>query len=281
MASVGLFCLTDRGVPAQTTRALEAAATACGVPFYPLHAGEVRAEQVAPLPPGSLLYRPATSTRAVLLEERLWQPGVATVFEGPLGPLAPVVAPTAALLLAGVPIPRTLVPNADTLDRLGAVVDALGGLPVVVRYPGLSGGRGIVRADSLPSLASLLEHAQSTGVTPELVAYVAEATPWRVVVVGDQAVAATRGVIPQDDFRSRESDAAIDYLEEVPEALAAPAIATAAALRVRAAGVDLLAPADGDPVVLEANTPFYFGHFEAQGIRIAAALLRCLRDVVG
>ena len=273
MQRVGLFCLTDRGVPSITLRALERAASALDLPFYLLHAGEVHTEQVVPLPVGSLLYRPATSARALMLAERLWQPGVATVYRGAYGPLSPVVAPTAALLLAGVPIPHTLVPTSLAPDRLLAAVDALGGFPVVIRYAGMSGGRGIVRADSMPALASLLEHAHATGSTPELVAYVANATPWRVVVIGDRAVAAMRGVVPSGDFRSRESDDAADYTTEVPAALTEPAVAAACALEVHAAGVDLLMPASGAPLVLEANTPFYFGQFEERGIGIADALV--------
>lgn len=274
--SPGFFCLTESSVPAATIGALRGACAAREVQFLPMDAGEVRSWNVGPLPPGAILYTPAVSRRALALEERLWGPGVATVYAGSLGPLRQVHASTAVFLHAGLPIPRAIVANNARPDHLEAIVAALGGLPVVVRLEGYSGGRGILRADSIAALASLLDNLAARGVRPEVVEFVPDAESWRVAVVGGRAVGATRGVIAAGDFRSAESSDPSDYLAAVPEDMAALAVAATAATEALAAGVDLLRRPDGQLVVLEANTPFYFGHLQRHGIDVAGALVDTL-----
>ena len=132
---------------------------------------------------------------------------------------------------------------------------------------------GIVIADTIAGLRSVLDLDPSS--VPELVRYVDGAVMWRVVVVGDKAVGVTRGVIPEGDFRSVASDEPGDYATTVPAALAKIAIAATRAVEVRAAGVDLLQKGD-EIVVLEVNTPFYFGHLQSRGIDVAGALVEML-----
>lgn len=284
-ACPGVFCLTDTGVPQETVGALARACAARGVPWYELAASAVRAWELptctggAPvLPRGSVLYAPATTARALRLEELLWNPGVGTIYRGALGPLQQVHAGPAVLALAGVPAPRSVPFTSLDPSTLGPVVDALGGFPLVLRYPGYSGGRGIVRVDSRASLYSALEHAVASGSQPVLVEYVAEAESWRVAVVGGRAVGGVRGAIPPDDFRSVESEAPEDYTASIADALATCAIAATEANGVLAAGVDLLRTPDGRVVVLEANVPFYFAHLERHGIDVAGPLVDALVD---
>lgn len=279
--TAGFFCVTDRTVPRETTDALRAACDARGIAYYPLVISELRAEQLAPLPRGAMLYAPATDERAMRAEARLWAPGVASVFAGALGPLAPVVEPTAAFRLAGVPVPDAVPLLGAGREALGRVVEALGGFPVVLRLPGYSGGRGILRAESPAGLFALADHLGARGVVPEVVRFVGGATMWRVVVVDGRAVGATRGVVPEGDFRSVESDEDADYTDTPDADLAAVAVQAAAAVQAHAAGVDVLRTEDGACLVLEANTPFYFGHLQRRGIDVAGALVEALLGQVG
>ena len=116
---------------------------------------------------------------------------------------------------------------------------------------------------------------------PELVEWIPDAESWRVAVVGGRAVGATRGVVPAGDFRSRSSSDGDDYFDDVPDDLAGLAVAASAAVRGEAAGVDILRTADGELYVLEANTPFYFGHMQARGIDVAGALVERLLVIAG
>ena len=62
-------------------------------------------------------------------------------------------------------------------------------MPVVIKALGYSRGVGTIRADSLASLFSIVDYALAEGTKPMLTAYVPDAVHWRVVVVGDEAVA--------------------------------------------------------------------------------------------
>lgn len=276
----GLFCLTDDGVPAATTDALAAACAAREIPYLPLHAGTVRVWELRPLPPGSLLYTPSISQRAMAIERRLFGPGVATVYDATLGPLRHVTASTAAFLYAGVPTPKAFPCNSKDRASLAATAEALGGYPLVLRFPGFSVGEGIVRVDSPAALYSALAFALASGRRPELVEFVDHAESWRVAVVGGRAVGAMRGAIPAGDFRSRTSNDPDDFFDapSIPEDLAAVAVAATRAVDALAAGVDVLRTPDGRLLVLEANTPFYFGNLQAQGIDVAGAIVDALLE---
>ncbi|MFT5992550.1 MAG: hypothetical protein ACJA1R_001027 [Flavobacteriales bacterium] len=272
----GLFCLHDGSVPKATMNALALACERFEIDFWPLDAAQLNSWHLAPLPTGSLLYTPAVSAQAERIEARLWGPGVASVFGLSHGPLRQVVSPPAAFALAGVATPRAVLVSDTTPAALAEMADAVGGLPAVLRFPGYSGGRGIVRVDSMPGLISAAQHAAAHGALPELVHYVPNAVCWRVVVIDGAVAGVTRGRLPEGDFRTVESPDADDYMAHAPPAVEEAAIAATRALEVLAAGVDVLEPDDSGALVLEANTPFYFGHLEAHGLRVAEALVSAL-----
>ncbi len=273
----GFFCVDD-DVPWETIAALRMACEARGVQFRPLDAASVQNWALAPLPPGSLLYTPATTARASAIEERIWGTGVATVYRGDLGPLRQVTASSAAFIHAGLNVPTAVPSNTTARAHVDAAVEALGGFPIVLRFPGFSVGRGIVRVDSRAGLYSALDFAQAGGRRPEIVQWIGDAEAWRVAVVGGKAVGAARGATPDGDFRAITSPNAEDYFVEVDAELARVAVAAADAVEVDAAGVDILRTLDGTDYVLEANTPFYFGHMQTRGIDVAGALVDMLLE---
>lgn len=268
----GLFYIDDE--PADGVRAsMQRAAARRDVPFWPLNSAQARWSAVTPLPTGSLLYARSTSERALLLETWLWSPGVASIYRRGLGRAQTAAVP--AFAFAGVATPRTLPVLSTSRAEIDAAVATVGGLPCVLRFAGFSGGRGVVRVDSTLGLYSAIDHALARGAYPELVEFVA-GTPWRVAVVDGRAVGCTRGQVESGDFRSRESSDPADYVAPVPPQLAEPATAAARATDVLAAGVDLIERADGAVVVLESNTPFYFGHLERHGIDVAGPIVDAL-----
>lgn len=268
-----LHCINDR-VPDATIELLQQACQVRDIEMVLYHAPdfEYLPEQVARS--GDLLYRPAVSSAAMHVEQFLMQPGVASFYASEQGCFTHHGNPWRAFVQAGLSVPRHF--HVHTSDRalLRQWVDRLGGFPVVVKFPGGSSGTGVLRADSLPALFSLVDYALSIGREPLLMAYVDHAEHWRVVVVGQRAVAAYRNPQDADDFRSYGSDDPADCTEDVPADLARMAIAAVACLGLEFGGVDILRHPSGRLYVLEANFPCYHAHAETvAGIPVSGHML--------
>jgi ribosomal protein S6--L-glutamate ligase len=164
-------------------------------------------------------------------------------------------------------------------ERLAGEVARLGGFPVVVRFAGGSGGVGVVRCDSLPALASLVEWALSLGHRPDVLTYIAEGEVWRAIVVGDRCVAAYPNPVVEGDFRSGAPVDPTAYARPWPEGLDALALAAAVAVGARVAGVDVIALPTGRMYVLEANAPCYWGHAQEHGADVGGAIVELLLAV--
>lgn len=266
------FCVND-GVPEETTRLLAQACASRGIDCVEIHAPAFDYAGRQRLAPGTLLYRPGISVAAMRVEQFLFAPGVSTFHADPEGPFFECNASPLIFQRHRLPIPRTIPVHASDRDLLRGFVTELGGLPVVVKVGG-SGGIGTMRADSLPALFSLLDHLLNDGQLPALSAYVGDAVHWRVVVVGDRAVAAYRNLQEDDDFRSYGSEDARDFTADVPARLARIAIAAVRALRLEFGGIDLLEHPSGRLYLLEANFPCYFAQAQLYaGIDVAGAML--------
>lgn len=271
--------LVDDGVPDETIVLLQRAAEQRGVAVQVVTPRHFDFAATEPLPDGALLFRPAVSLLASRVEQALWQPKVATFLLDPDGPLVSNVAAHETFLRAGLPVPRTL-PLAST-DRglLRTYVDALGGLPVVVKALGYSRGVGTIRVDSLASLFSVVDYMLAEGGKPLLCAYIPDAVHWRLVVVGDRVVSAYRNVNDDDDFRTSGSDAPEDYTAEPPAGMAELAVASCQALRHAHGGVDVLWHPSGRMYLLESNFPCYYAQSQLQtGVDIAGAMVDWLLD---
>ena len=148
----------------------------------------------------------------------------------------------------------------------------------MVKFNGGEGGVGTLRVDSLAALFSLVDHARSQGLSPALIQYLPDTVHWRVIVVGDRAVASYPNPVPPDDFRSRAPSDPAAYRAPPPPKLAALAVAATHTLGARFGGVDLLYRAEDDQAwILEVNTPCYFAHAQEEGgVDVAGAMLDAL-----
>lgn len=111
--------------------------------------------------PGDLLYRPATDAAAEATEAVLRLPGVVT-FDREPGLVA--TAPLARYVQAGLPVPRTVFNLLPRRQSLTDAVEALGGLPVILKAPGGEGGAGVIRVDTWDTLFALADYLPSTTV---------------------------------------------------------------------------------------------------------------------
>lgn len=264
------LAIVDDGVPAVTVDLLVRAASSLGIQPLVLDAAAFDFHPDRRMLPGDLLFRPATSSRAHRVEQHLWRPGVASFTDNPT---FACVGPEAALEQAGVPQPATvwLTPGGPALEHL---VELVGGLPVVVKVPGLSHGHGVLRADTLPALRNLLDFVHAGGHRPALRRFVADAVHWRVVVVGDQAVTAYRNPTPEGDFRSQASLDPADYTAEPPPGVLEVAVQACQAMQVGHGGVDVLVDPAGALFVLEVNYPCFYPQAQRViGVEIAGAMV--------
>jgi hypothetical protein len=271
-----LHCVDD-GCPVETTSLLQQACAARDVKYVAVEATSFLFEPEMRAQPGDLLYRPAISMAATRVEQFLYDTGVSTLYREPDDIWFGAMASPMLHQRMGVPVPRTFFCNTTDRSILRYFVEQLGGFPVVVKIQGFSGGLGVIRSDSWPSLFSLVEYLVHQGSGPLLCAYVPDATHWRVVVVGDRAVAAYRNTQETDDFRTYAGTDLCDYPEEVPQTLGELAVRATVTLRRELAGVDILEHGTGRFYVLEANFPCYFAQAQlVRGTDIAGAIVEHL-----
>jgi ribosomal protein S6--L-glutamate ligase len=173
---------------------------------------------------------------------------------------------------AGLPIPGTIA-GADPEALSEAAVKHLG-LPVVVKQRRSRMGVGVIRCSTRDHLDAVLDSLWRLGDEIVVQRYVPGGeTSHRLLVVGEEVVAAARLDAADGDWRSNASrggsaQAYTPQSEEVDLAVAA-----AEALGLGQCGVDLLMGVSG-PIVLEVNpTPGFLRLEEATGIDVARAMV--------
>mgnify|MGYP002623542211 FL=1 len=264
----------DDRVPDETLGVLAAACGARSVELVRIDARRFDFSARGALTAGDMLFRPAVSLAAIRVEEALYADGVATFHADADAVFRPAVGTPRFLERSGVPVPRTLPCTTTDRSRLRRYVEFLGGLPVVVKVLGGEGGVGVLRADSLPALFSLVDFLVAEGRLPHLLAYVADAVHWRVIVVGGATPVAYENPVARDDFRSVATADPSKVTEDVAADLSEVALRAAASLRTELAGVDVLRHPSGRLYVLEANSPCYFAHAQRiAGTDVAGCML--------
>jgi len=273
------MAVIDDGVPVETISLMQGACDERAITM--VHVSP-RGFDFAPeriLRDGDMVYRPAISMHSMRVEQHMWHAGVASFHLDPDGPLFANINAMATFARAGLAVPRTYPLTSDDRDLMRTYVDALGGLPVVVKALGYSRGVGTIRADSLPSLFSIVDYALAEGSKPLLTAYVPDAVHWRVTVVGDRAVSGYRNVLDEDDFRTSGSEDPADYSAPLPVGTAEMAVAACRALRQAHGGVDILEHPSGRLYLLEANFPCYYAQSQLEaGVDVAGAMAQYLLE---
>ncbi len=268
------FICIDDGVPPETPNLLRSACQVRDVPFQSVDPRTFEFREESRLGSGDILFRPAVSVLAQRVEQFLYGPGTATFYADPDDVYFATTNPVLLHERVGLPLPRNFPCHTKDRTVLRSYVERLGGLPVVVKVMGGSRGIGVMTATTLPALFSLVDYLFNLGVTPYLMAYVGDAVHWRVVVVGDRAVAAYRNTTDEDDFRTYAGSSLADYFAEVRPDLAALSVRAVQGIRRETGGVDLLEHPSGRLYLLEANFPCYFPQAQlVAGIDIAGMMV--------
>ncbi|WP_374687173.1 RimK family alpha-L-glutamate ligase [Promineifilum sp.] len=179
---------------------------------------------------------------------------------------------------ARLPIPRTAVIARP--EALYAAVDAVGGLPAVVKLIHGTQGRGVLLAHYLATVAAVLQRAEELNRQAIIQEFIAEAAgrDLRVIVVGHRWVAAMERRAPQGEFRANLHQGGTAVPVELDAATAALAVRAARAHGLAVAGVDLI-PSRRGPLLLEVNSsPGLEGIEATTGVDVAGAIVRYVEE---
>lgn len=172
-----------------------------------------------------------------------------------------------------IPTPRTAyVRDMKDIER---AIDAVGGLPVVVKVTQGTQGQGVFLRHTLRETGNLVQGLLVTGKAVLIQEYIAEShgKDIRALVVGGKVVASMRRKARGREFRSNYHLNGTVEKVEISGEYAEVACRAARVLGLNVAGVDLLEGNDG-PLVLEVNSsPGLEGIEKASGVNVAGAII--------
>ena len=172
-----------------------------------------------------------------------------------------------------IPTPRTAyVRDMKDIER---AIEAVGGLPVVVKVTQGTQGQGVFLRHTLHETTNLVQGLLVTGKAVLIQEYVAEShgKDIRALVVGGKVVACMRRKARGREFRSNYHLNGTVEKVDISEEYADVACRAARVIGLNVAGVDLLEGNDG-PLVLEVNSsPGLEGIEKASGANVAGAII--------
>lgn len=178
------------------------------------------------------------------------------------------------LARSGVPVPRTVMMRGrEDLDR---AVEAVGGLPVIVKLLQGTQGVGVMLAHSRQELQTLLDTMWNLEQEILVQEFVAESRgrDLRALVAGDRVVGAMRRVARgQGEFRSNIHRGGEGEPVELDAATEAQAIRAARVIGLEVAGVDMLESSSGPRVTEVNSSPGIEGLERTTGIDVAGAIV--------
>jgi ribosomal protein S6--L-glutamate ligase len=179
------------------------------------------------------------------------------------------------LLAAGqVDIPRTIMAH-DT-SGMARLIDAVGGLPCIIKLLQGTQGVGVMIANSVTEARSIVETFAALGQDVCLQEFIAESKgrDVRALVVGDQVVGAMRRQAQGGEFRSNLHRGGEGSALKLDPVYVSTAVKAARLIGLEICGVDLLEGKDG-PRVMELNSsPGFEGLERATGKDIAGEMVR-------
>ena len=175
---------------------------------------------------------------------------------------------------AGLGLPKTVFSNYSR--DVGAIIDKVGGAPVVIKLLEGTQGLGVVLADNRNSAESILEAFNGLQARVIVQEFIKEAmgADIRVFVVDGVVVGAMKRQGKEGEFRSNLHRGGSADIIELSDEEENAALKAAKAMGLGVAGVDLLQSARG-PLILEVNSsPGLEGIEVATGKDIAGQIIK-------
>jgi len=180
---------------------------------------------------------------------------------------------TQILSRAGVGMPKTAFANFT--DDVPALIEHVGGAPVIIKLLEGTQGLGVVLAESAKAAQSVIEAFHNLKARILVQEFIAEAkgADVRAFVVNGEVVGAMRRQGKEGEFRSNLHRGGVGKLVKLSRAEKAAALLATKALGLGVAGVDMLQSQRG-PLVLEVNSsPGLEGIEKATGLDIAGQII--------
>ena len=172
--------------------------------------------------------------------------------------------------------PKTIFSINKDRKLLHSAVDYLNSFPLIIKTAGGSKGEGVMVVNGYPGLFSLVDYLIAKGENFILREYIEPKEIARLIVVGNEVVAANSKLIPDDDFRSCVHDN-LPIPKKYSESIESLAIRASHLANFENCGVDILIDENDKGYVLEVNMPHDFVTTEqATGIDISSKMVRHL-----
>jgi ribosomal protein S6--L-glutamate ligase len=175
---------------------------------------------------------------------------------------------------AGLKVPATVLTRAQR--GLKFAVDAVRGMPVVLKVLKGTQGVGVMLVHTPVSLGSVMDTLQDLDQEVIIQQFIAEGAgrDYRAFVVGERVVAAMMRTAPPGEFRSNIHRGGEGRPVKLPKAFERAAIRAVQVLGLQIAGVDLMDSHAG-PLVLEVNSsPGFEGIEKATGLNVASLMMK-------
>jgi ribosomal protein S6--L-glutamate ligase len=184
------------------------------------------------------------------------------------------------LAKAGVGIPKTVFSRNST--DIDALIEKLGGTPVIIKLAKGTHGNGVVLAESKKAAKSVLQAlylSDEDGTNILLQEFIKESagTDIRAFVVGGRVVASMKRQSLDDDFRSNLHKGGEGTTIKLTDEERKMAVKAAKAMGLNVAGVDLMRSERG-PLILEVNASPGFGIEKVTGRDVATPIIEYLEQ---
>jgi len=173
--------------------------------------------------------------------------------------------------------PKTIFHGTKDKSLLKKYIDFLEGFPVILKTYGGTGGVGVLKIDSYPTLFSISDYFNENKIEFVLKQFIPSETCERLTVVGDKVIAGICRPIMADDFRSNAFDEKT-YSRNYDSEVTGLAVKAVHVSNFNLGGVDIVIDKrTGRAYVLEVNFPLNFIHSQTvTGVNIADHMISFL-----
>jgi ribosomal protein S6--L-glutamate ligase len=176
---------------------------------------------------------------------------------------------------SGIGIPKSVFARHPKADEVKALIQEVGGTPVILKLLEGTHGTGVIKADSVSSAKSAVE--AFSGIKRDLIVqeFIEEADgkDIRAFVVDGEVVGAMERSGQGDEFRSNLHKGGVARAIEIDKKIKSTALEATKLLGLTVGGVDLLLSSRG-PLVIEVNSsPGLQGIEKATGFDIAGKIV--------
>jgi len=177
---------------------------------------------------------------------------------------------------SGIPVPKTAL--VSPTEELRPIINAVGGLPVVIKLLESTHGQGVVMANTHQQARSIIEAFQKLRERVLIQEFIKEANgaDIRALVVGSEVVAVMKRQAIDGEFRSNLHRGANAFRDQLTNEEKEIVKQTVKLMNLEVAGVDLLRSSRG-PLIIEVNaSPGLEGIETITGVRVGSKIIRHL-----